>query len=82
MSPGKKLTPKQQTFLNHYIATGNAMEAYKRAYDAKKMTIEAIRANAAKLLKHTTIALKIHSFHQKGSRDGEREPPDERGYPS
>lgn len=41
------LTPKQEAFARAYVETGNATEAYRRAYDAENM-------------KSTTIAVKAH----------------------
>ena len=31
---GDRLTPKQEAFARGYFETGNAAEAYRRAYDA------------------------------------------------
>ena len=33
-----KLTPKQEAFVLAYIETGNASEAYRRAYNAENMS--------------------------------------------
>ena len=33
-----KLTPKQRKFAEEYVNTGNASEAYRRAYDVGKIT--------------------------------------------
>lgn len=53
------LTPKQEAFCLAYIETGNASEAYRRAYDPKRMTAEAIAVEASKLLKHPKVALRV-----------------------
>lgn len=53
------LTQKQENFCLSYIETGNASEAYRRAYDAEKMKESSINVNASKLLADTNIALRI-----------------------
>lgn len=53
------LTPKQEAFALAYVETGNASEAYRRAYDPKRMTPEAIAVEASKLLKHPKVALRV-----------------------
>lgn len=42
----EKLTPKQEAFCLAYIETGNASEAYRRAYDAKDMKPETVNRKA------------------------------------
>lgn len=44
------LTPKQEAFARAYIETGNASEAYRRAFDASKMKPETIKKRASELL--------------------------------
>lgn len=53
------LTPKQEAFCLAYIETGNASEAYRRAYDAERTTAGAIAVEASKLLKHPKIAQRV-----------------------
>ena len=62
---GPKLTFKQEAFILAYIETGNASEAYRRAYDAKKMSAQAIHVNACRLLKNPKVALRIAEFHER-----------------
>ena len=57
--PKNTITQKQENFCLAYIETGNASEAYRRAYNATKMKPESIRVNAAKLLVDTNIALRV-----------------------
>lgn len=57
-----KLTPKQEKFCEIYVETGNASEAYRRAYDAGKMSDQAIHVNASKLLKNAKVALRIEEL--------------------
>ena len=51
------LTPKQEAFCRAYVETGNASEAYRRAYDAGGMKPAAVQVNASKLLSHAKVAL-------------------------
>lgn len=46
----QKLTIKQKKFADEYIKTGNATEAYKKAYSTKKMSYEAISSEAKRTL--------------------------------
>jgi phage terminase small subunit len=55
----KTLTPKQRKFTREYLATGNASEAYRRAYDAENCKPETIRVEASLLLDHPMITLMI-----------------------
>lgn len=52
----QKLTPKQEKFCQAYIETGNASEAYRRAYKTENMKAETINRNAKALLDNTKIA--------------------------
>lgn len=54
-----KLTLKQENFCNFYIETGNASEAYRRAYAAEKMKDETINRVAFDLLNNPKIAARI-----------------------
>jgi phage terminase small subunit len=53
------MTPKQEAFCLAYIETGNASEAYRRAYNAGKMKPESINVNASKLLADAKVALRV-----------------------
>lgn len=53
------LTPKQEAFCLAYIETGNASEAYRRAYDADGMKPGSINVNASKLLTNAKVALRV-----------------------
>lgn len=52
-----KLTQKQEAFCLAYIETGNASEAYRRAYQPKKMTGKSVNEKASQML----AAVKIQS---------------------
>lgn len=54
-----KLTPKQEAFCLAYLETGNASEAYRRAYDAGGMGSNAIGVEAFKLLENPKIANRL-----------------------
>ena len=53
------LTAKQEAFCIAYLETGNASEAYRRAYDTSKMSHETIAKRACELLKNGKIAGRI-----------------------
>lgn len=53
------MTPKQEAFAQAYIETGNASEAYRRAYDAGKMTANATHVAATRLLANAKVALRV-----------------------
>jgi len=54
-----KLTEKQEKFCAAYIETGNASEAYRRAYNATKMRPETISRNAKALMDNSKIATRL-----------------------
>lgn len=56
------LTPKQEAFVHGYIETGNASEAYRRAYDAKKMQPETVNRKAKELLDNGKIAARVEAL--------------------
>jgi len=61
-----KLTPKQNKFAEEYVNTGNASEAYRRAYDVSPDTkLETINVNASKLLSDTNISLRVQELKTK-----------------
>jgi phage terminase small subunit len=54
-----KLTPKQAAFVRAYLETGNASEAYRRAYNAENMKPEVIKVKASELLKNGNVAVTV-----------------------
>lgn len=61
-----KLTPKQSKFAEEYVNTGNASEAYRRAYDVSPDTkLETINVNASKLLSDTNVSLRVKELQIK-----------------
>jgi phage terminase small subunit len=53
------LTPKQEAFARAYVETGNASEAYRQAYEARRMSEKAIGNEASRLLAHPGITLEV-----------------------
>ena len=66
-TPEPKLTPKQERFVLAYLETGNASEAYRRAYDCNGSSEAAINVNACKLLKNTKVALRLHTLQERSA---------------
>lgn len=58
---GGALTPKQEAFVTAYLETGNASEAYRRAYNALGMTANAIGVEAHRLLESPKVALRVQA---------------------
>lgn len=55
----RKLTPKQDAFVVAYLETGNASEAYRRAYDVRNMKPATINNSAWELMKHPVISARL-----------------------
>jgi len=55
----RALTPKQAAFCHAYIETGNASEAYRRAYDAQNMKLATVGRKAQVMLNHAGVAAEI-----------------------
>ena len=62
--PETGVTAQQERFAAELVKTGRPMVAYRRAYDASKMSPEAISANANDLINTTAIALRIQHYRQ------------------
>jgi len=61
-----KLTPKQSKFAEEYVNTGNASEAYRRAYDVAETTSnEVIAVKASELLKNGNISVRVKELQTK-----------------
>ena len=63
----KELTQKQETFCLAYIETGNASEAYRRAYCAAKMKPETIASRASELLAERKVTGRVAELRQAAS---------------
>ena len=59
-----KLTIKQEAFARAYVETGNASEAYRRAYNAENMKQESIAVNASKTLARANVALMVSEMRK------------------
>jgi phage terminase small subunit len=62
-----KLTEKQKRFADYYIETGNATEAYKRAYNSKNDNTAAKEGH--KLLRNPKITQEIESRNKQLESD-------------
>ena len=58
------LTPKQENFCLAYLETGNASEAYRRAYDCENSKPETINKRASELLDNGNIAGRIAELNK------------------
>ena len=56
------LTPKQENFCLAYLETGNASEAYRRAYDADGMTPESVNRKAKEVIDNVKIAARLEEL--------------------
>ena len=56
------LTPKQESFCLAYLETGNASEAYRRAYDSGDMAAPTINRKAKDLLNNGKITARLETL--------------------
>ena len=61
---GKSLTVKQENFCNYYIESGNASDAYRRAYSCENMKNDTINNKAYELLNNGEIAVRIKELQE------------------
>lgn len=59
-----RLTPKQEAFCNYYIETGNASEAYRRAFCCEKMSGKTVRVKASLLLNKDNIRVTVEKLQK------------------
>jgi phage terminase small subunit len=64
MALREHLTPKQDAFAMAYVETGNATEAYRRAYSPRKMSDSSMSREAHSLLRHPKITPMIDRLRQ------------------
>lgn len=63
------LTPKQEAFALAYVETGNATEAYRRAYDvAEDARDQWLYVEASQLLDHPKVAPRIEALQEQAAR--------------
>ena len=66
---GKGLTPKQEAFALAFFETGNAAEAYRRAYDVSENAKDHwIYVEAGQLLDHPEITLRLQALQEQAER--------------
>ena len=58
------LQPKQEAFCMAYIETGNASESYRGAYEAGKMSANAVNVEASRLLDNPKVSLRIKALQE------------------
>lgn len=61
----RKLTDKQQRFIEQYLKLGSARDAYIEVYDVNKMSDRAIRVEASRLLSNPNISLAVDNAQLK-----------------
>ena len=57
-----KLTLRQENFCNYYLETGNASEAYRRAFVCKKMKDKTIWEKASVLLAKGKVQARVQEL--------------------
>lgn len=61
------LTPKQHAFVEAYLETGNATEAYRRAYDCTNMKEASINREAKALTDNPKIAARLQVLQERSA---------------
>lgn len=64
MALREHLTPKQDAFAMAYVETGNAAEAYRRAYNADRMAESTLWPEASKLLNNPKVATRVDALRE------------------
>ena len=64
MSELPKLTIKQQKFVTCYALYGNAVKAYRSAYDCSAMADDSVKTEASRLLKNKKVSLWINALEK------------------
>lgn len=59
-----KLTIKQEKFCNYYVETGNASEAYRRAYSCANLKPESVNRLAIQLLNNIKITSRVAELQE------------------
>lgn len=62
-----KLTQKQEAFALKVVELGNQSEAYREAYNAEKMSNEAIWVEACRTLALPKVALRVFQLREKAA---------------
>ena len=64
---GRPVTVKQQAFARAYVESGNASEAYRRAYNSQRMSANAVRVEAHRVLKRPNVALMVSQLQEEAA---------------
>lgn len=59
------LTPKQEAFALAYVETGNASEAYRRAYNAENTQPHVVWVKASELLANGKVSVRVAELQMK-----------------
>jgi len=62
------LTVKQENFAKEFIETGNASEAYRRAYDTSRMKPESVNRKAKELIDNVKVSARIEEIRKKRAK--------------
>ena len=62
------LTVKQEAFCRAYIETGNASEAYRRAYDTSGMNANSVNRKAKELVDNVKITARVNELKAEHAR--------------
>ena len=63
-----KLTIKQEAFARAYVETGNASEAYRRAYNAENTKQEIVAVRACELLAHSKVSVIVQQLKDQAAK--------------
>lgn len=66
-----KLTLKQENFCQAYIETGNASEAYRRAYSCGKMKDSVVNIKACELHKNGKVTVRVRELQSELKKSSE-----------
>lgn len=59
-----KLTQKQENFCLAYIETGNASDAYRKAYPGTRMSDKTLNEAASRLLKNSKVVARLEELRK------------------
>ena len=59
-----RLTQKQENFCLAYIETGNASEAYRKAYPGTRMSDKTLNEAASRLLKNSKVVARLEELRK------------------
>lgn len=65
--PKDALTQRQEAFCLAFIETGNASEAYRRAYQPKRMTAKSVHEKASHIMALPKVADRVQALREKAA---------------